>query len=128
MRLLLDTHALLWWLLDDSRLSASARAALADGSNTVFVSAASAREVAIKASLGKLPLPPEAEAGIADAAVEAGFIQLPVTFDHAAGVRTLPWRHRDPFDRLLVAQGRLEGLTLVTGDSALGFYGVDLLW
>ena len=128
MRLLLDTHVLLWWLLDDSRLSAAARAALADGSNTILVSAASAWEVAIKASLGKLPLPPEAEARIADAVVEAGFIQLPVTFAHAAGVRTLPWRHRDPFDRLLVAQSKVEGLTLVTGDSALGLYGVDLLW
>ena len=128
MRLLLDTHVLLWWLLADPGLSAAARAALADRKNAVFVSAVSAWEVAIKASLRRLPLPANAEALITQAAIDAGFTELPVTFVHAFGVQALPWHHRDPFDRLLVAQSRREGLALVTADRAFRSYGIDVLW
>jgi PIN domain nuclease of toxin-antitoxin system len=127
MRLLLDTHALLWWLLDDPRLSRAARRAIENVANVVFVSAASAWEVAIKAAKGKLPLPPQAEGRIQAEMEAAHFVELPVTWRHAFAVRELPHHHLDPFDRLLIVQSRLEGLTIVTNDRALVRYQVDSL-
>lgn len=128
MRLLLDTHALLWWLLDDPRLSRPARRAIEDVGNAIFVSAASAWEVALKAAKGKLPLPPQAERRIQAEMEAARFVELPVTWRHAFAVRQLPRHHLDPFDRLLIAQSRLEGLTIVTNDRAFARYQVDRLW
>lgn len=128
MRLLLDTHALLWWLLDDARLSRPARQAIEDARNVVLVSAASAWEIAIKAATGKLPLPSGAERRIRTEMEVAGFAELAVTWRHAFAVRDLPRHHLDPFDRLLVAQARLEGLTIVTNDRALALYPTDRLW
>lgn len=121
--LLLDTHVVLWWLDDPELIAAPAREAIADGENDVFVSAASAWEVAIKTALGKLRSPDDLEAALE----AAGFAALPITVRHALAVRDLPDVHQDPFDRILAAQARVEGLTLVTRDSRLGQYGEGVL-
>jgi PIN domain nuclease of toxin-antitoxin system len=123
-RLLADTHALLWWLSDDPALSGAAREAIADPSNDVLVSAASIWEIAIKGSLGKLTVPDDLPATIS----AEGFEWLPVRPEHAWEVRSLPLHHRDPFDRILVAQARVERLPIVTGDPRFGAYAVDVRW
>lgn len=128
MRLLLDTHVLLWWLVADRRLSARARSALEEGRHVVYVSAASAWEIAIKTARGKLALPPGGEVRIRETAAAYGFTELPITFDHALGVRGLPRHHGDPFDRLLVAQCRHESLALVTNDAGIRRYDVAWIW
>ena len=122
-KLLLDTHAFLWWRTDDRRLRASARRAIAEAS-VVFVSAASAWEAAIKARLGRLSLPESMEVGV----VQSGFEKLPIVFSHAEAAARLPPHHTDPFDRMLIAQAQLEGLTLVTHDRRLQPYEVPILW
>jgi PIN domain nuclease of toxin-antitoxin system len=122
-RLLLDTHIFLWWRGDPDRLSAEARARIA-AADIVFVSAASAWEAGIKVSLGRLTLPDAVEAGVA----ASGFEKLLITFSHAERAAALPPFHRDPFDRMLVAQAQAEGLTLVTHDRLLEPYGVPILW
>ncbi len=119
MRLLLDTHALLWWLDDDPRLEQSAADAIA-GAEFVAVSAASAWEIGIKQSIGKLSGPDDLPAELAT----NGFTELPVTVAHALAAGGLPPHHADPFDRMLVAQSRMEGLTLVTRDDRLVDYGI----
>ena len=124
MRLLLDTHAALWFLGDDERLSERVHAHLADESNEVLLSAAVVWEVAIKRSLGKLSVPDE----YLDLLLSAGVEALAVTHQHAARVEHLPWHHRDPFDRMLIAQAAIEGAALVSGDEALRPYGVPLVW
>ena len=124
MKLLLDTHAALWWLSDDERFSGEAARHLADARNLVLLSAAVVWEVAIKRSLGKLDAPD----GFADALMRGGAAPLAVTVEHAGAVERLPWRHRDPFDRLLVAQARIEGAAIVSADAALRPYGVTLVW
>lgn len=121
-KLLLDTHVFLWWQAEDPRLREKAREAIAS-SSVVFVSAASVWEAAIKSRLGRLELPTTMEQGVE----EAGFLKLPVRFAHAERVAVLPPHHSDPFDRLLVAQAQIEGLTLVTHDAALRAYDVELL-
>ena len=127
MRLLLDTHALLWALSEPGRLSPAAARAIEDPGNDVFASAVNALEIAIKQSLGKLQLPGPAEQWLPDATKATGIDWLPIAVEDALAVRALPWHHRDPFDRLLVAQTR-RGLTLVTHDSAISAYGVPVLW
>lgn len=127
MRLLLDTHVLLWSALEPERLTSTARAALEDGENEVFVSAVSAWEIAIKQSLGKLELARPAEQWLPKVLRTSGFEPLDVTLASALRVRALPWHHRDPFDRLLIAQALEENLTLVTSDGMLDGYGVSLL-
>lgn len=118
MRVLLDTHILLWVMRDARELSAAARAAI-DRADEVYVSSITLWESAIKAALGKLPLAPAAlEAG----ALRAGFVPLPVTWAHALAVDALPRLHRDPFDRMLVAQAISEPLQLLTHDAALARY------
>lgn len=128
MRLLLDTHALLWWFTNDVRLSAPARQAIANVSSDVFVSAASAWEIATKQRLGKLEGMPEAAARFSELVAADGFIHLPVTHLHGlrAGSYNLP--HRDPFDRMLAAQSDIEALALVTRDAAFGAFGTRTLW
>lgn len=121
MSLLLDTHALLWWL--SGELSEEVTDRLADPSTYVAVSSVSIWEVEIKRSLGKLDAP----AGLAEVVVDEGFEQLPVTFAHAERAGGLPLHHRDPFDRMLVAQSELEGLTVVTRDAAFELYGIRRL-
>lgn len=124
-RLLLDTNVAVWLLLGDrARVSDDAVEALEDEENTAAISAASVWEIAIKRSLGKLTI----EDGWAAALRRLSFDPLPVTAIHAEAVERLPWHHRDPFDRLLVAQASVERLSLVTADERLGTYGVDVLW
>ncbi|MEB3049156.1 type II toxin-antitoxin system VapC family toxin [Mycolicibacter sp. MYC123] len=120
MRGLLDTHVVLWWLADDDRLSAAHRELISEPVNELFVSAVTVAEVSIKASLGKLGAP----AGFNDAVRESGFRELPFTASHAEELRHLPWHHRDPFDRMLVAQALVERLEFVTADARLGAYSV----
>jgi PIN domain nuclease of toxin-antitoxin system len=122
-RLLLDTHAYLWWRLDDPRLSKQARDTIV-GAPLVFVSLASAWETAIKVSLGKLKLNETLQEGIAD----SGFEPLPITLSHTEIVSRLPLHHRDPFDRMLIAQCQSERLALVTHDRRLEPYGIDVVW
>jgi PIN domain nuclease of toxin-antitoxin system len=120
VRLLLDTHALLWWLSDDPSLSEVARAAIATPDADVAVSAASAWEISIKSGLGKLTAPDDLEAQLA----RHRFRPLGITVAHALVAGSLPRLHDDPFDRMLVAQARIEGMTLVTRDARIGLYGV----
>ena len=123
-RLLVDTHAVLWWLTDDPALSAAARDAIADPSNEPLVSTASVWEIAIKRSLGKLSAPDD----LPDRISESGFDWLAVAPQHAWQVGGLPGHHRDPFDRLLIAQALVERLPIVTADPRFGAYGVSVRW
>lgn len=122
-RLLLDTHVFVWWRAEPSRLSSEVRSRIATA-DIVFVSAASAWEAGIKASLGRLTLPDAMEAGV----LASGFERLLITFSHAERAASLPPHHRDPFDRMLVAQAQAEGLTLVTHDRLLEPYEIKILW
>jgi PIN domain nuclease of toxin-antitoxin system len=121
VNLLLDTHVLIWWD-EGRRLAAEARRAIADA-DSVYVSAASAWEVAIKTGLGRL----RPTRTVEQAVDESGFLELPVTFRHAERVGKLPPHHRDPFDRLLIAQADVEELTLVTRDAVFARYGVGVI-
>ena len=123
MRLLLDTHVLLWSLADDPRLATSVRDLIIDSEVGVFVSAASAWEITIKQGLGKLRAPDDLPAQL----VAARFEALPISVEHAVAVLDLPDHHRDPFDRMLIAQARVEGLTVVTHDPQIGRYEVAVL-
>lgn len=123
MRLLLDTHAALWWLAGSARLSARARTSIERAGPDAIVSAASVWEAAIKRAAGKLESP-----DLADAAAAAGLTFLPIDERHAKRAGTLPPIHRDPFDRMLVAQAMLEDLTLVTADPQIPKYDVTVLW
>lgn len=128
MRLLLDTHTFLWWLANDPALSVKARAAIADGRNECFLSLASCWELAIKSSLGKLRLAQPVERFIPDEMSANGFQLLNIDFRHVAKVETLPFCHRDPFDRLLVGQALLEKMTIVSCDTVMSEYGVKRIW
>jgi PIN domain nuclease of toxin-antitoxin system len=118
MRVLLDTHLLLWSLATPSRLSASARRMIE--ASEVYVSAASIWEISIKAALGKLAVKPRV---VLDAVEPAGFLFLPIVGEHAAHVSELPPHHEDPFDRLLIAQAQIEPMRLLTNDDLLAAYG-----
>lgn len=124
MRLLADTHAALWLLGEDKRLSARADELLTDATNEVLLSAAVVWEISIKRSLGKLNAPD----GFAKQLLDGGAVGLPVSIDHAEAVNSLPWHHRDPFDRLLVAQAGIEDAVLVSNDQRLSAYGVRVVW
>jgi PIN domain nuclease of toxin-antitoxin system len=123
VRLLLDTHIYLWWLADPSLLSDHARIAIADPRNFVFVSAASIVEIAIKQASGKLKTEECPEAKLQS----CRFHELPFTIAHASAFRDLPSAHKDPFDRMLAAQARVEGLTLVTRDKVMQQYELPLI-
>lgn len=127
MNLLLDTHVLLWWLAGDPALAEDARAAIADPGNGVWVSAASAWEIAIKSALGRLSLPGPANEVVPAALKANDFAPLPVSIDHALGVADLPRHHADPFDRILIAQAMAERLTLVTADRVFARYAAPIL-
>ena len=124
MKLLLDSHAFLWWLAADPQLGPAARTAVAERATVVYVSAATVWEVEIKAALGKLDLD---GADLAAEIEQNGFSELPITAHHSVTAARLPRHHGDPFDRMLVAQARTEGLTIVTRDPALRDYGVAIL-
>ena len=123
MRLLLDTHVLLWSLTDPRKLSRRTREAVEDARNDVFVSAVSGWEIAVKRALGKLEAPDDLEAGIR----QQGFMPLHLTFLHAERAGALPAHHGDPFDRMLVAQAQVEGLVVVTRDARIPLYGIRTL-
>jgi PIN domain nuclease of toxin-antitoxin system len=127
MQLLLDTHALLWWLADSPKLRAVWRRALADSQSRVVVSAASIWEIAIKSAMGRLKLDLPSGLTLGDLATACGFEDMPVSARHAAAVARLPHHHADPFDRILIAQAQIERLTLVSADKAVKMYDVDLL-
>jgi PIN domain nuclease of toxin-antitoxin system len=122
--LLLDTHALIWALEDSPRLSPTARAAIEDADNIVLASAASAWEIAIKRALGRLEAPDD----LTDALSAAGFTRRVVTFADVGRMASLPPHHRDPFDRMLVAQAMEEGAPIVTCDPQIARYQVQILW
>src|SRR5438132_365208 len=123
MNLLLDTHILLWWLGNDPALSSTARKLIGDPQNAVFVSTVSLWEIWLKHSLGKLQLPEDFEEKLDG----EGFESLPLMPAHAREVARLPWHHRDPFDRMLIAQARSGALQFVTADQATGAYGEPVL-
>ena len=128
MRLLLDTHALIWWLAGDEALSSRAREAIADETNSIAVSAASAMEVATKFRLGKLPdaalLAQDFEAIIAD----QGFAEVPISIHHALRAGEMNITHKDPFDRLLIAQAQAEDMVLVSNEALFDGFAVKRLW
>ena len=123
MNLLLDTQIALWWLGDTPELTDAVREVVQDSDNVVYVSAASVWEIAIKRALGKLEVGDEYVSEIS----EQGFLELPIRWEHAKRVEALPMLHRDPFDRLLIAQAQALGLTLVTTDGMIREYSVDVL-
>ena len=123
MTILLDTHVLLWWLADDPSLGKVARRAIEDANNLIFVSAASIWEIVIKKALGKLDLP----ASFREVLAAEAFHPLDITREHAFQVASLPLHHRDPFDRMLVAQCQVEGLALVTNDPEIRKYDVQVI-
>lgn len=128
MNLLLDTHALLWWQTNDERLSNRTRALIADETNQVFVSAASAWEIATKQRLGKLDEVPGAASRFAELVAADGFAHLPITRVHSLRAGGYQIDHRDPFDRILAAQSELEDLLLVTRDPAFELFACKTVW
>ncbi len=128
MRFLLDTHALLWWLFDDPRLSETVRGIVADAGNEIAVSSASAWEISTKHRLGKLPGATLVAQDISGWVERAGFGELPVTIRHAQRAGGWPQAHRDPFDRMLAAQSELEELPLISRDRELEAFGIRLVW
>lgn len=128
MNLLLDTHTVLWAVSDPERLGSAGRTAILDQGNRLFVSLASLWEMAIKVSLGKLRLAPGWEADLEDEMRTLGCSWLPLTQVHCLGVISLPFHHRDPFDRLLIAQAMAEDMAIVTRDEAFSDYDVTCIW
>ena len=128
MKLLLDTHTLLWFVLGDAQLSTPARQLIEDAANTKFVSPAAYWELAIKISIGKYALHESYETFIDRAIRQNGFLILPIEPCHTAVLTNLPFHHRDPFDRLMIAQAKVESLALVSSDAALDAYLIQRLW
>ena len=127
-RLLLDTHTFLWWVNDAPELTAAARRAIADANNVCYLSLSSCWEMAIKSSLGKLRLARPVERFVTEQITANGFTLLNIELRHMAKIEKLPFHHRDPFDRLLIAQAMTEKLTIVSADSVFADYGVKVLW
>lgn len=128
MKLLLDTHALIWFAEGDPKLSATAREILENEANSVFYSVACIWEMAIKISLRKLTMSRTLTGAFEHLLEQSGLILLPIEYRHAARVASLPFHHRDPFDRLLVAQAELEQFSLVSHDSVLDAYPIKRIW
>jgi PIN domain nuclease of toxin-antitoxin system len=124
VRLLLDTHALLWALADKRRLSSAARAAISEPANTILVSAVSLWEIAIKSSRGQM----QVRGDLYDAIERTGFMPLPIGFAETRRIAKLPHHHGDPFDRMLIAQALEHGASLVTSDQAIEHYRVAIVW
>lgn len=128
MRYLLDTHAFLWWCLDDRQLSEEAKNIIADRRTEIYLSSASVWEIAIKAAKGRLILPEHPAQYVANRMSAYYFLPLPIQISHAAHVYELPDYHADPFDRLLVSQSQLEALPLLTKDDFINKYDVETVW
>jgi PIN domain nuclease of toxin-antitoxin system len=128
VRALLDTHALLWWLSDDPALTKTARRTIAETKNTLYVSAASAWEIATKVRLGKLPTAADLVADFSAQMEREGFHLLAVSAEHGIRGGLLPGPHKDPFDRMLIAQAHAENLPIISNDTAFDAYGVRRVW
>ena len=128
MNLLLDTHALLWWLFGDPKFSSKARTAIEKSDQRVWVSSASAWEITTKVRIGKLPEIGDVAEKLPAYLRRERFEALPISLDHALAAGTLPGPHKDPFDRMLIAQARIEKLRVVSIDSVFKQYGVPVLW
>lgn len=129
MRVLLDTHVFLWWASDRGRrLSPDARAVIEDPETDIFVSAATGMEVATKVARGRLELPGPPETYVPSRLARHGFRALPIEMEHALRVGLLPDTHRDPWDRILIAQAQTESMPIVTADPVIGQYDVDVIW
>lgn len=128
MRYLLDTHTFLWWIADDPRLSSTARLIIRDAENQILFSAASAWEIAIKAQLGRLDFVHDPSELIPRLIAENALLGLPIEVSHALQVLKLPLPHRDPFDRILVAQAQVERLPILTADPLIAQYDVAIAW
>ena len=128
MRALLDTHAFLWWVLDDPKLSSECRRILDDGANDVVLSAVSGYELAYKANHRRLTLPEDPDVYVRSRLASNGFEALAIEMGHALRAASLPLIHRDPFDRLLVAQAQFEAIPIITADPAIAQYDVEVIW
>ena len=128
MKLLLDTHTVLWSAINDPQLSQAARVALLNPSNTLYLSSATAWEIVIKHATGKLTLPDTPERFVRQAILQGGYTVLEIALDHTLAVAALPEHHKDPFDRILIAQALHEGLTVLGNDALVARYGVPMLW
>jgi len=128
VRALLDTHTLLWWLSDDPALSRSARRVLADAKNSIIVSAASAWEIATKVRLGKLPTAADLATNFVGYINQADFELLAISADHAIRAGLLPGAHRDPFDRMLIAQAQSENISIVSKEKIFDNFNVQRIW
>lgn len=128
MRFLLDTHALIWWWLNDPKLSRSAAAAISTNDNIIFVSPVSAFEIALKVRSGHLPTMIEPLQQFQEAAERDGLAHLSLRYGHAREAGLLPGDHRDPFDRLIAGQALVDGLTVITRDAAFAAFGCKVLW
>lgn len=123
MKLLLDTHILLWWLTQDRKLSQTETKIITDPDNLVFVSAATAWEIAVKKMIGKLEAPDDLPAALA----ANSFLELPITIEHSQKLYQLPLHHHDPFDRIMISQAMSEGLTLMTRDIKIALYDIKII-
>ena len=128
MKLLVDTHIFIWWTQDSQKLSPAVRSAIADPGSALYLSTASIWEIIIKQQLGKLKFPEPLEQSIPQTISHYGLSLLPIELSHLFRLQGLPLHHRDPFDRLLVAQAMAENLTLATSDTPLSAYGIPLLF
>jgi PIN domain nuclease of toxin-antitoxin system len=128
MNLLLDTHALIWWLAGDDALGVEARALIADENNQVFVSAASAMEISTKHRLGKLPDAGLLATNLAEFLSDQGFVEMPISIAHAALAGNLQITHKDPFDRFLIAQSLVENCPLASNEALFDSFGVNRIW
>lgn len=128
MKFLLDTHTFLWWNMDDSQLSSLAKEIIADGGNEIFLSAASAWEIAIKTARGRLSLPEDPTRYVSSRLSLHGFQALPVHIHHATQIYHLPMHHADPFDRLLIAQSQTESMPIISADAEIRKYDVEIIW
>ncbi len=128
MRVLLDTHAFLWLVTDDSRLSRRSRSVFLDDRNDILISAVTGFEIALKYSLGKLELSQRPEMFIAKRIEANALTVLPLAMGHAIAVGSLPFHHRDPFDRLLIAQALIERIPVLSNDTVFNAYGVKRIW
>ena len=128
MRVLLDTHALLWWLSDDAALTRSARRTIADTKNTMIVSAVSAWEIATKVRLGKLPTANDLAADFSGHLDRDGFQLLAISAEHGIRAGLLPGPHKDPFDRMLIAQAQAENMPIISNEILFESYGVRRIW
>lgn len=128
MKVLLDTHAFLWWITDDPQLPAQVRGIIANSDNNLFFSAASCWEIVIKTQLGRIKLPDKPDIFIAEQMASNAIQSLPVQVSHALHVFNLPYLHNDPFDRIIIAQAQLEKLPVITSDSLISQYKIDIIW